>query len=109
MRFTPKVRKDAIETIRGALTIQQLRMKHHIPGRINAEAQSNLKFRIAIFGSHFSKVEKSRSRHVAPSKFLARNETCKERRERNKRDVSREMDLGKGIQRETEKADKEKE
>lgn len=73
-------------------------MKHHIPGRTNAEAQSNLKFRIAIFDSHFSKVEKSRSRHVASPKFLARNETLREeRRERNKRKVSREMDPEKEI------------
>lgn len=41
-----------------------------MPGR-----GSNLKFRIAIFDSRFSKVEKSRSRHVVSSKFLARNET----------------------------------
>lgn len=76
-------------------------MKNYIPRRTNAE--SNLKFRIAIFGSHFSKVEKSRSRHVVSSKFLACNKTCKERCERNKRKISREMDLGKGIWREIEK------
>lgn len=81
-------------------------MKRYIPGRIIAEAQSNLKFRIAIFGSHFSKVEKSRSRHVAPSKFFAGNGIGEERRE-SRRKESRKTDRGKGIYKERRRKEKE--
>lgn len=78
-----------MQTPRGALMARQLCTKHHIPWQANIGAQFNLKFRIAIFGSHFVEAEKSHSRDVSHSQSFS---LAMKSAKRGKREIEKERD-----------------